>query len=118
MVNVSRAAAFVVFCSSGTLHFVKPKMFEAIVPPGLPNPGALVAISGAAEVAGAIGLAFPLLRRPAAYGLIALLIAVFPANVYMALAHERFSTVAPAWALFARLPMQAVLIAWIWGLRH
>jgi uncharacterized membrane protein len=57
------------------------------------------------------------MRRPAAFGLIALLFAVFPANVYMALEHERFARLAPAWVLYARLPLQVVLLAWVWLLR-
>lgn len=117
MPQFSRLAASALFLSSGTLHFVKPDMFAKIVPPALPNAGVLVAISGAAEIAGALGLWLPATRRGSAFGLIALLVAVFPANVYMALAHERFSAVAPAWLLFARLPVQAVLVGWVWRLR-
>ncbi len=116
MFNFSRLAASALFFSSGTLHFVKPELFERIVPPALPNAPFLVAVSGAAEIAGAIGLCFPATRRLSAFGLVALLFAVFPANVYMAVAHERFAGVAPAWVLFARLPLQAVLIAWVWRL--
>ncbi len=118
MPNMSRLAAGAVFLASGTLHFVKPEIFRQIVPPALPNPAALVAVSGAAELAGALGLFVPASRGPAALGLIALLIAVFPANVYMAIDHERFAKVAPAWLLWARLPLQGVLIAWVWGLRR
>jgi len=117
MPHYSRLAASALFLASGTLHFVKPEMFRQIVPPALPNAAALVAISGAAEIAGAIGLSLPATRRSAALGLVALLFAVFPANVYMALAHERFARLAPAWILFARLPLQAVLVAWVWTLR-
>jgi uncharacterized membrane protein len=117
MPDYSRLAASVLFLTSGMLHFVKPELFRQIVPPALPNPALLVAISGAAEIAGAVGLCLPVTRRSAALGLVALLFAVFPANVYMALAHERFARVAPAWILFARLPLQAVLIAWVWTLR-
>jgi len=118
MLDVSRFAAAAVFLTSGTLHFARPELFRAIVPPGLPNPGALVAISGAAELAGALGLWPPATRRWAAAGLVGLLVAVFPANVYMAVDHERFARVAPAWLLFARLPLQAVLVVWIWRLRN
>jgi uncharacterized membrane protein len=117
MPDYSRLAAGALFLTSGTLHFVKPGIFRQIVPPGLPAPHALVAISGAAEIAGAVGLFVPPVRRAATYGLIALLFAVFPANVYMAIDHERFAAVAPAWVLYARLPLQAVLAVWIWGLR-
>lgn len=111
----SRLAASVVFLTSGSLHFIKPEIFRQIMPPALPAPNALVAVSGAAEIAGALGLMIPSTRRAAALGLCALLVAVFPANIYMALAHERFARTVPAWLLYTRLPLQAVLIAWIWG---
>ena len=113
-----RAASVVVlavaFVGAGVLHFVRPHVFEAIVPPYLPAPRLLVLVSGAAEVLGGVGLLVPAVRPWAGWGLVALLVAVFPANVYMATAAERFAGVAPAWALWARLPLQAVLIGWVW----
>ena len=115
--DYSRLAASALFLTSGSLHFLRPEMFRQIVPPALPNAAELVAVSGAAEIAGALGLWVPPLRRPAVIGLVTLLVAVFPANVYMALSHQRYAAVIPAWLLFARLPLQAVLIAWVWGLR-
>jgi uncharacterized membrane protein len=118
MLTFSRLAASALFLSSGTLHFLRPELFRAIVPPALPDPAALTEISGAAEIAGALGLCLPVTRRAAAYGLIALLVAVFPANVYMAIAHERFARVAPLWVLLLRLPLQGVLIAWVWSCRE
>jgi len=99
------------FVFAGVMHFVKPQMFEAIVPPVLPSPRALVLISGVAEVLGGIGLLVPAVRTWASIGLIVLLIAVFPANLYMAQEAEQFRQLAPAWALWARLPLQGVLIA-------
>ena len=104
------AAAFV---GAGVLHFVKPRLFEAIVPPSLPAPRLMVYVSGAAEILGGLGLLAPALRVWAGWGLAALLVAVFPANVLMARQSERFRRVAPRWALWARLPLQAVLIAWV-----
>ena len=105
----------VLFVAAGMLHFVLPKAYEAIIPPGLPSPRALVLISGIAEVAGGIGLMVSPLRRLAAWGLIALLIAVFPANVYVAASPERFAHLPlPAWALWARLPLQFVLVTAVW----
>jgi uncharacterized membrane protein len=118
MPQLSRLAASALFLASGSLHFLKPEMFRAIVPPALPDPALLVAVSGAAEIAGAVGLWLPAARRPAALGLVALLFAVFPANVYMALEHERFARVAPVWLLYSRLPLQVVLLAWVWALRE
>ena len=107
---VALAAAFV---GAGALHFLRPRVFEAIVPPSLPAPRLLVYVSGVAEVAGGLGLLVPALRAWAGWGLAALLVAVFPANVFMARQSGRFRRVAPAWALWARLPLQAVLIAWV-----
>jgi uncharacterized membrane protein len=102
-----------IFLASGTLHFARPTIFRDIVPPAFGHADALVAISGAAELLGGAGLLFAPTRRPAAYGLIALCVAVWPANWYMALAAERFAGVAPAWVLWARVPLQLPLIAWI-----
>ena len=99
------------FAASGVLHFARPEPFRAIVPPGLGDPSLLVAISGAAELAGAAGLLVPATRRAAGIGLVILLAAVFPANVNMAQHAERFASVAPAWALWARLPLQAAIAA-------
>jgi uncharacterized membrane protein len=107
---VSRYGLAALFLCSGTLHFVAPGVFVRIVPPILPWPGALVAISGAAEIAGAVGLLTVRWRRLAACGLTALLIAVFPANVYMAMQRMMF----PEWVLWARLPLQFLLIWWVW----
>ncbi|MAQ95415.1 MAG: hypothetical protein CMM84_18055 [Rhodothermaceae bacterium] len=107
-----------VFIGTGLLHFLKPRMFEAIVPPSLPWPRALVLISGAAEILGGLGLLVPAVRPWAGWGLVALLVAVFPANLYMARESERFRRLAPRWLLLARLPLQLVLIAWVlWASR-
>jgi uncharacterized membrane protein len=108
--NIGRWALAALFLGSGTLHFVAPGPFVRIVPPFLPWPGALVAISGAAELAGAVGLLTVRWRRLAAVGLVALLVAVFPANVYMAMR----GMMLPAWILWARLPLQGLLIWWVW----
>jgi len=107
----------VLFIAAGMLHFLRPAMYQQIVPPQLGHQALLVAISGAAEIAGGVGLLIPATRRAAAYGLIALLVAVFPANVYMATDGARFAKIAPQWALYARLPLQLVVIAWMWSLR-
>ena len=111
--GVSLVVLAAVFVGAGVLHFVKPRMFESIVPPSLPSPRALVLVSGAAEVLGGLGLLVPAVRPWAGWGLVALLVAVFPANLYMARESERFRRLAPRWVLMARLPLQAVLIAWV-----
>ena len=103
-----------VFVGAGVLHFVRPGPFVRIVPPFLPFPLALVYLSGVAEILGGIGVLVPSLRAWAGLGLVALLVAVFPANLYMALAPERAGFgIAPLW-LWLRLPLQFVLIAWVW----
>jgi len=101
------------YAGAGVLHFVAPAVYARIVPPYLPAPLALVYLSGAAELAGGLGLLLPATRRLAAGGLILLLIAVFPANVYMA-QHNAELFQLPAWLLWARLPLQGVLIWWAW----
>jgi uncharacterized membrane protein len=72
-----------------------------------------VAVSGAAEIAGALGLLTVGFRRYAAIGLVALLIAVFPANIYMAVNRMMM----PVWVLWARLPLQFLLIWWVLSVR-
>ncbi|HEY4416125.1 MAG TPA: DoxX family membrane protein [Verrucomicrobiae bacterium] len=104
------AATF--FILAGIGHLIRPNWYEQIIPPGFPSPKTLVVISGLAEIAGGIGLLIPSWRRVAGWGLIALLIAVFPANIYMALNPERFG-ISP-WILWARLPFQAVFVFWVW----
>ena len=98
---------------AGALHFIMPAMYLPMMPPWLPAPLALIYASGVFEILGGAGLFVPSLRRLAAFGLIALFIAIFPANLHMALNHVSIGqTTTPAWVLWARLPLQAVLIAW------
>ena len=99
------------FAAAGVLHFASPDPYVAIVPPYLPWPLALVYLSGAAEVALGLLLLIPRVQNFAAWGLIALLLAVFPANLHMALNPDSYPTIPPV-ALWGRLPLQAVLIAW------
>jgi uncharacterized membrane protein len=97
----------------GVLHFADPAPFVAIVPSWLPAPRALVLVSGAFEILGGVGLLVARARRLASWGLVALYVAVFPANVNMAVNHLRLGDAdMPTWALWARLPLQAVLVAW------
>ena len=97
----------------GVMHFTSPEPFVRIVPAALPAPLMLVYASGIAEIAGGIGILIPTLRRAAGLGLIALYVAVFPANVNMALNHLPLGNDSvPMWALWMRLPFQIVFIAW------
>ncbi len=95
----------------GVLHFAMPGPFVSIVPAWLPNPYALVMISGFFEILGGVGLLVPRARRAASYGLVALYVAVFPANINMVV-HPELGRGIPEWSLWARLPLQFVLIAW------
>lgn len=99
----------------GITHFIRPDQYARIVPPELPYPVALVYISGVFEILGGIGLLIPLVSVAAAWGLIALFIAVFPANINQAI-HSIPIEGIPHHPLFYwfRLPFQAVLIAWAW----
>ena len=104
-----------IFATSGILHLVKPRLFMSIVPPWLPDPRALVLISGVCEIAGAAGILLPMTRVAAGWGLIALLVAVFPANIQM-LMNARAAHASALWVggLVARLPLQVLLIIWIY----
>jgi uncharacterized membrane protein len=115
MGSVLRNLAGPFFVGAGALHFIKPEPYRAIMPPYVPAPDAMVALSGAAEVAGGVGLLLPTTRRWAGWWLVATLIAIFPANVEMALHPKRYEQHAPGGraGLYARLPFQAVFIAWV-----
>jgi uncharacterized membrane protein len=107
------AALATLFVAAGVTHFLRPAMYERIVPPMLPAPRAIVYISGVAEIGGGLGLLIPVTRRAAAGSLVALLICVFPANIYMAVAHVPFPGIAgERWAQCLRLPLQLPLIWW------
>ena len=99
------------FIAGGLNHFIDTPFYQSIMPPYLPWPYALVIISGIAEVVLGISLLIPRLSRGAAWGLIALLIAVFPANIHMAVHPELFPTI-PVAVLWLRLPVQGLLVLW------
>ena len=105
-------AAF--FIGAGVNHFAIPRAYEQIVPRILKGEASrLVKISGVAELAGGVGVLLPQTRRASGLGLIVLLAAVFPANVYMARAPEHFPRI-PRWALWARLSLQPLMMWWAW----
>jgi uncharacterized membrane protein len=102
-----------VFIFAGLMHFVIPGAYESIVPDYLPAHRRLVYASGVAEIAGGVGVLHKRTRRVGSWWSIATLIAVFPANVHMALHPDRFPMIRGGRAaLIARLPLQAVFIAW------
>jgi uncharacterized membrane protein len=107
-------AAFYVF--AGVMHFARPDAYLPMMPPYLPWHGGLVFLSGVAEVALGIAVLVPTLRPIAAWGIILLLIAVFPANIHIALNNVAlFGNLEGAgiWN-WVRLPMQGVLALWAW----
>ena len=102
------------FILAGVNHFVMPRAYERIVPPSLRGHAKqIVQLSGVAEIAGGVGVFVPATRRLSGLGLIALLAAVFPANVYMARSPQEFPRI-PRWALYARLPLQPAMMVWAW----
>ena len=111
----NRLACALFFIVGGALHFIVPGPYRAIMPSYLPWHAALVALSGAAELAGGMGLLFPQTRRAAGIGLVVLLVAVFPANVEM-LARYRHQGVGGLveLLLWLRLPLQFALMWWVW----
>lgn len=113
-----RLAIGLLFMFGGTLHFVKPRTYAAMMPPWIPFHRESVAVSGVAEIAGGAAL---LSNRTARFGggwLIALLVAVFPANFHMAVNPEQIrgleATGIPNWALWLRLPLQPLAIWLVW----
>ncbi len=102
------------YVSAGTLHFLKPEPYLKIMPPYVPWHAAMVNISGACEILGGLGLLIPMTRRAAAWALVALLIAVFPANIFMAMHPVEAGAVSiPPVLRWGRLPLQLLLIWWL-----
>jgi uncharacterized membrane protein len=112
--RIGLIVAAIFYIVAGTLHFIKPDAYLKIMPPYIPWHVALVRVSGACEILGGLGLLVPQTRRAAVWGLVALLIAVFPANIYMATnpIEAGAASIAPA-LRWGRLPLQALLIWWL-----
>ncbi len=106
----------IAYVAAGLNHFRAPSFYVQIMPPWVPWHLPMVILSGVAEIVLGVLVLVPRTRRLAAWGLVALLVAVFPANLHMALNEVRIDgeLPAPAWALWLRLPLQGVLIAWAW----
>jgi uncharacterized membrane protein len=111
--SIARGLLAIGMVGVGVLHFVNPAPFVRIVPAILPAPYALVLLSGAIEIALGVAVLVPRVRRLAGFGLVALYLAVFPANINMAMNGIQLDPAhpMPAWLAWARLPLQLVLIA-------
>ena len=109
----ARALLGATFIGTGVNHFRIPRTYESIMPDYLPAHRELVLASGVAEVAGGAGVLSERTSRAAGWWLIATLIAVFPANVHMAVHPERYRRI-PKWALYVRLPIQGLFVLWVW----
>ena len=112
--KIAVVLAAIFYIGAGTLHFLKPEPYLRIMPPYLPWHIAMVRVSGAFEILGGLGLLLPETRRAAAWGLVLLLIAVFPANLYMATnpIEAGAASIAPV-LRWGRLPLQVLLIWWV-----
>lgn len=109
-----RILAGVLFVGAGMNHFLKTGFYVAIMPPVLPFPLALVYISGVFEILGGIGLLIPKVKRLAGNGLVLLLLAIFPANIHMAINDVQVKGLDSPALLWIRLPLQFLFIAWVW----
>jgi uncharacterized membrane protein len=117
--RLSRLGLAAFFTLAGAMHFLRPRFYEAIVPPSLQaQKKEVVAVSGVAEIAGAAMLLHPASRRLGRWWLLSLLAAVFPANVHMAVKPEQIRGLdlrkIPRWALWMRLPLQPLAMLWVW----
>lgn len=111
-IGIGFAAVF--YIAAGIMHFVRPESYLKLMPPYLPWHMALVQISGVCEILGGVGLLVPQTRRVAAWGLVAMLIAIFPANLYMATNPGEAGAAAIAPVIrWGRLPLQGALIWWV-----
>ena len=111
--HILKYALAIFFILADLNHFLHTDFYVRIMPPYLPWHQFLVYFSGALEIVLAVGLLIPRLTSLSAWGLIALLIAVFPANIHMALHPDLFPEFNPT-MLWLRLPLQFVLIAWVY----
>ncbi len=117
--RIALILASVFYIGAGILHFTKTRFYLKIMPPYIPWHLAMVQISGVCGILGGLGLLIPRTRRAAAWGLVALLIAVFPANIYVVTdpVPAGAASISPL-VLWGRLPLQLVFIAWlVWATR-
>jgi uncharacterized membrane protein len=113
MRKVAKVFAGPIMFVAGLNHFINPSFYEKIMPTYVPAHTELVYASGVAEMLGAAAIMFPRTRRFGGYFSIAVLLGIFPANVHMAMNPEDYPNI-PEWALYARLPLQALFVYWVW----
>jgi uncharacterized membrane protein len=119
---VTRILLAALFLFAGTVHLLNPRLFLPIMPPWIPDPIAGIVISGVCELLGGVGLLVPraTVQNAAGWGLLLLLVAVFPANIYMAAAHVRVRGFpVENWMSWARLPLQPLImlmVSWATGI--
>ncbi len=108
------ATAF--FLVAGALHFVIPEFYRAMMPAFIPFQSFFIVLTGIAEMAGAIGIQIPKYRRLSGILMMVLLVAIFPANIYVAIAQPALPNMdyEPA-SMWWRLLLQPLFIAWIWA---
>ena len=111
---IARWVLALFFVVAGANHFRAPEIYLGMMPSWLPWPSAMNLISGAAETLGGVGLLVPAMRRRAGWGLLALLVAIFPANLHVALQGHMPGTTLTSLQLWWRLSFQAVFLAWVW----
>lgn len=110
---ISRAICGSLFTLAGVLHFLHPDFYMKIMPPWLPLSLELIYVSGLFEILGGVGLFISKIRRLSVWLLLILLLAVFPANIHMACHPDIFSKI-PVWLLYLRLPLQGLIMLWVW----
>lgn len=113
--NCARIGTGMTFIFTGISHFVAPDTFMKLMPPFIPEPFLMIYTSGFFEISGGIGLIFAKTKRLASYGLILLLLAIFPANIYVAWENVQLGGFMNfSFYQWLRLPLQLVLIGWVW----
>lgn len=111
MIEIGKYSMAIIYVLAGILHFLKPQPYLRIMPPKIPAPKLMVAISGFFEILFGVALLFDSTQSYAAFGIIVLLIAIFPANIYMAQRmYQKQSK--NRWVAYVRLPLQLILIYW------
>lgn len=114
MFEISLYIMAALYVLAGANHFISPAFYRPLMPPYIPAHNLMIVLSGIAEIVLGAALFFPATRRLAAWGVIALLIAVFPVHIYMFQERETIFSRIPVLLIIARIPLQFVLMWWAW----